>query len=179
VPRVGVSASGYYAWRDREPSARVLADAVLTERIRAVRADSHHTYGMPRVRAELIGQGVVVSRKRVSRLMRSHNIRGISRRLGFTVTTRSGRHDAKAPDLVQRKFEIDGANQLCVTDMTYVPTWPRSSFIYLAVVIDDWSRRVVGWAIGETMAAELVLSEHGAAAARTRRRDHPPHATGL
>jgi len=88
--------------------------------------------------------------------MRSHNIRGISRRRGFTVTTRSNRHDAKAPDLVQRKFEADGPNQLWVAGMTYVPTW--AGLIYLAVVIDAWSRRVVGWAIGETMAAELVLS---------------------
>ena len=153
---LGVSTSGYYAWRDRTPSARVLADAVLTERIRAVHADSHHTYGMPRVRAELIEQGVAVSRKRVARLMRSHNIRGISRRRGFTVTTRRSSNDTKAPDLVQRKFEADGPNQLWVADMTYVPTW--AGFIYLAVVLDAWSRRVVGWAIGETMAAELVLS---------------------
>jgi putative transposase len=153
---LGVSTSGYYAWRDRAPSAHALADAVLTERIRAVHADSHHTYGMPRVRAELIDEGVTVSRKRVARLMRRHSIRGISRRRGFTVTTRSSRHDAKAPDLVQRKFEADGANQLWVADMTYVPTW--AGFIYLAVVLDAWSRRVVGWAIGETMAAELVLS---------------------
>ena len=153
---LGVSTSGYYAWCDRAPSAHALADAVLTERIRAVHADSHHTYGMPRVRAELIDQDVVVSRKRVARLMRSHGIRGISRRRGFTVTTRRSSNGTKAPDLVQRKFEADGANQLWVADMTYVPTW--AGFIYLAVVLDAWSRRVVGWAIGETMAAELVLS---------------------
>ena len=153
---LAVSTSGYYAWRDRAPSARALADAVLTERIRAVHADSHHTYGMPRVRAELIDQGVTVSRKRVARLMRSHGIRGISRRRGFTVTTRRSANGTKAPDLVQRKFEADGPNQLWVADMTYVPTW--AGFVYLAVVLDAWSRRVVGWAIGETMAAELVLS---------------------
>jgi putative transposase len=151
-----VSTSGYYAWRDRAPSSRALANAVLAERIRQVHADSHHTYGMPRVRAELIDQGLAVSRKRVARLMRTSGIRGISRRRGFTVTTRSSRHDAKAPDLVQRKFEADGANQLWVADMTYVPTW--AGFIYLAVVLDAFSRRVVGWAIGQTMAAELVLS---------------------
>ena len=152
---LGVSTSGYYAWCDRAPSAHALADAVLTERIRQVHAESHHTYGMPRVRAKLIDQGVTVSRTRVARLMRSHGIRGISRRRGFTVTTRSSRHDAKAPDLVQRKFEADGPNQLWVADMTYVPTW--AGFIFLAVVLDAWSRRVVGWAVGETMAAELVL----------------------
>lgn len=153
---LGVSTSGYYAWRDRAPSAHALADAVLTKRIRAVHADSYHTYGMPRVRAELIDQGVVVSRKRVARLMRRHNIRGVSRRRGFTVTTRRSSNGTKAPDLVQRRFEASGPNQLWVADMTYVPTW--AGFIYLAVVLDAWSRRVVGWAIGETMAAELVLS---------------------
>jgi putative transposase len=151
-----VSASGYYGWRDRAPSARAVADAVLTERIRQVHADSHHTYGMPRVRAELIDQGVTVSRKRVARLMREHAIRGISRRRGFTVTTRRDKGQRPAPDLVQRKFEADGPNRLWVADMTYVPTW--AGFIYLAVVLDAWSRRVVGWAIGETMTAELVLA---------------------
>jgi len=80
---LGVSTSGYYAWRDRAPSAHALADAALTERIRAVHADSHHTYGMPRVRAELIDQGVIVSRKRVARLMRSHSIRGCPRRFNI------------------------------------------------------------------------------------------------
>ena len=151
---LAVSTSGYYAWRDRAPSARALADAVLTERIRAVHIDSHHTYGMPRARAELIDQGVTVSRKRVARLMRSHGIRGISRRRGFTVTTRRSANGTKAPDLVQRKFEADGPNQLWVADMTYVPTW--AGFVYLAVVLDAWSRRVVGWAIGETMAVTLA-----------------------
>jgi len=152
---LGVSASGYYAWRDRAPSARSLADAVLVERIRRVHADSHQTYGMPRVRAELVDQGTTVSRKRVARLMRIHGIRGISRRRGFVVTTRRDQGQSKAPDLVQRHFDADGPNQLWVADLTYVPTW--AGFIYLAVVIDAWSRRVVGWAIGETMTAELVL----------------------
>jgi putative transposase len=152
---LGVSASGYYAWRDRAPSARKLADAVLVERIRRVHADSLQTYGMPRVRAELIDQGVAISRKRVARLMRVHGIRGISRRRGFVVTTRREQGQGKAPDLVQRRFEAAGPNRLWVADLTYVPTW--AGFIYLAVVIDAWSRRVVGWAIGETMTAELVL----------------------
>ena len=152
---LGVSASGYYAWRDRAPSARSLADAVLLERIRQVHTDSHQTYGMPRVRAELIDQGATVSRKRVARLMRTHGIRGISRRRGFVVTTRREQGQGKAPDLVQRRFEAEGPNRLWVADLTYVPTW--AGFIYLAVVLDAWSRRVVGWAIGETMTAELVL----------------------
>ena len=151
-----VSASGYYAWRDRLPSPRSVANAVLSERIRQVHAESHQTYGMPRVRAELIDQGLVVSRKRVAALMRQHGIRGISRRRGFTVTTRRDVRQRPAPDLVQRKFEADGPDQLWVADMTYVPTW--AGFIYLAVVLDVWSRRIVGWAIGENMTAELVLA---------------------
>jgi putative transposase len=153
---LGVSASGYYAWRDRAPSRRKLANAVLTEKIRQVHADSHETYGMPRVRAELIDQGLQVSRQRVARLMRQHGIRGVSRRRGFIVTTQRDRRQGKAPDLVQRRFQAEGPNQLWVADMTYVPTW--AGFIYLAVVLDAWSRRVVGWAIGETMTAELVLA---------------------
>jgi putative transposase len=151
-----VSASGYYAWVDRPPSARAIADAVMIERIRAVHAESDNTYGMPRVRAELIDQGVRVSRKRVARLMRRHGVRGVSRRRGFVVTTRRDETHRRAPDLVNRRFIADGPNQLWVADMTYVPTW--AGFIYLAVVLDVWSRRVVGWAIGEVIDAELVLA---------------------
>ena len=98
----------------------------------------------------------MVSRKRVARLMRQHGMRGISRRRSFTVTTRRDKAQRPAPDLVQRRFEAQGPNQLWVADMTYVPTW--AGFIYLAVVLDAWSRRVVGWAIGETMSTELVLA---------------------
>ena len=87
---------------------------MLTERIRQVHAQSHHTYGMPRVRAELIDQGVKVSRTRVARLMRTHGIRGISRRRSFVVTTRRDGKQRPAPDLVQRKFDADGPNQLWV-----------------------------------------------------------------
>jgi putative transposase len=128
----------------------------MVERIRAIHADSDGTYGMPRVRAELIDRGVRISGKRVARLMRSNAIRGVSRRRGFVVTTRRDQRQRPAPDLVQREFAADGPNQLWVADMTYVPTW--AGFIYLAIVLDVWSRRVVGWAIGEDMTAELVLA---------------------
>lgn len=151
-----VSASGYYAWRDRPPCQRAIDNAVLTERIRGVHAESDATYGMPRVRAELIDQGVSVSRQRVARLMRAARIRGVSRRRAFVVTTRRDKDKQPAPDLVKREFKADGPNQLWVADMTYVPTW--AGFIYLAVVLDVWSRRIVGWAIGEQMTAELVLA---------------------
>jgi putative transposase len=151
-----VSASGYYAWRDRAPSQRAIDNAVLTERIRAVHTESDATYGMPRVRAELIDQGMKISRQRVARLMRLAHIRGVSRRRAWVVTTRRDKDKQPAPDLVKREFKADGPNQLWVADMTYVPTW--AGFIYLAVVLDVWSRRVVGWAIGESMTAELVLA---------------------
>jgi putative transposase len=151
-----VSASGYYAWSDRPPSRRAIEDAVAIERIRNIHADSDSTYGMPRVRAELVEQGLKISGKRVARLMRSNAIRGVSRRRGFVVTTQRDQRQRPAPDLVKREFKADGPNQLWVADMTYVPTW--AGFIYLAVVLDVWSRRIVGWAIGEQMTAELVLA---------------------
>lgn len=153
---LSVSTSGFYAWCARAPSARAIDDAVLTERIRIVHAESHATYGMPRVRAELRDQGLAVGRKRVARLMRQHGIHGISRRRAWCVTTTRDKRQRPAPDLVERKFVADGPNQLWVADMTYVPTW--AGFIYLAVVLDVWSRRIVGWAIGEMMTTELVLA---------------------
>ena len=117
-----VSASGYYTWRDRPPCQRVIDNAVLTERIRAVHAASDATYGMPRVRAELIDQGVAVSRQRVARLMRAAHIRGVSRRRAFVVTTQRDKDKQAAPDLVKREFKAQAPNQLWVADMTYVPT---------------------------------------------------------
>ena len=152
---LGVSASGYYDWRDRKPSRRAMANAVLVEQIRQIHAESDGTYGMPRVRAELMDREIRVARQRVARLMRCHGIRGVSRRRGYVVTTRRDKNQRPAPDLVDRKFVADGPDQLWVADMTYVPTW--AGFIYLAVVLDVWSRRVVGWSIGEQMTAELVL----------------------
>ena len=151
-----ISASGYYDWLNRSPSKRSIDDAVMVQRIRAIHAESDATYGMPRVRAELLDQGVRISAKRVARLMRINAIRGISRRRGFVVTTRRDARQRPAPDLVQREFVADGPNQLWVADMTYVPTW--AGFIFLAIVLDVWSRRVVGWSIGEEMTAELVLA---------------------
>jgi putative transposase len=163
---LGVSASGYYAWHDRPPSRRALENAMVSERIRAIHADSDATYGMPRVRAELAEQGTAISRKRVARLMRSARIRGVSRRRAFVVTTRRDLRQRPAPDLVERRFIADAPNRLWVADMTYVPTW--AGFIYLAVVIDVWSRRVVGWAIGEAMTADLVMTALNMALAQRR-----------
>ena len=163
-----VSASGYYAWRDRPPCRRALADAVMVERIRAIHAESDATYGMPRVRAELVEQEVRISRKRVARLMRHAGLRGVSRRRGFVVTTHRDESQRAAPDLVKREFVASGPNQLWVADMTYVPTW--AGFLFLAIVLDVWSRRIVGWAIGEQMTAELVLAALNMALQRRRAR---------
>ena len=151
-----VSASGFYAWRKRPPSRRALEDAVLSERIRAIHAASDGTYGSPNIHAELRDEGMRVGCKRVARLMRAAHLRGVSRRRGFVVTTRRDRAQRPAPDLVKRQFTAQAPNQLWVVDMTYVPTW--AGFIYLAIVLDVWSRRVVGWSIGEQMSADLVLS---------------------
>jgi putative transposase len=153
---LGVSHSGYYDWRDRAPSARALGNAVLTEAIRQVHKASDETYGMPRVRAQLRQQGHCVSSKRVARLMQQAGIRGVSRRRGFTVTTERDKRQRPAPDLVNRRFRADAPNELWVADMTYIPTW--MGFLYLAVVLDAYSRKVVGWAMGEQMTAELVLA---------------------
>ena len=89
---LGVSPSGYYAWRERPPSARRLADAVLSEQIRVIHRESDATYGMPRIRAELLDQGQIASRKRIARLMREAGLRGVSRRRSFVDFSRTGAH---------------------------------------------------------------------------------------
>lgn len=151
-----VSTSGYYAWSDRVPSARAVANVTLVGQIREVFDTSDQTYGMPRVRAALANEGVTVSRKRVARLMRHGAMRGVSRRRGYVRTTQSDAAAAKAPDLVKRAFTATGINQLWVADMTYIPTW--AGFLYLAVVVDVYSRKVVGWAFGQRMVADLVVA---------------------
>ena len=151
-----VSTSGYYAWTGRVPSPRAVANVTLEGQIREVFDASDQTYGMPRVRAALADEGVAVSRKRVARLMRCNAMRGVSRRRGYVRTTQSDAAHDKAPDLVKRAFTATGINQLWVADMTYIPTW--AGFLYLAVVIDVYSRKVVGWAFGQRMVADLVVA---------------------
>ena len=166
---LGVSRSGYYAWRGQPLSNRAREDAALTERIRAIHAASDGNYGSPNIHAELREQGTRVGRKRVARLMRKASIRGVSRRRGFIVTTHQDSRYPPGPDLVQRRFVADAPNRLWVADITYVPTW--KGFIFLAIVLDVWSRRVVGWAIGEQMTAELVLAALDMALAQRRPED--------
>jgi len=149
-----VSASGYYAWAVRPASARATADAALMEQIRVIHTRSRGTYGERRVHAELAALGVHVGRKRVARLMRALGLAGVSRRKSPRTTIRD-REARPAPDLVDRDFSAPGPDRLWVADITYVPTW--AGFLYLAVVLDAWSRRVVGWAMATHLRTELVL----------------------
>lgn len=151
---LGVSPSGYYAWQSRPRSARAQADVALTQRIGTIHARSRETYGAPRVHAELAAQGTPVGRKRVARLMQAAGLVGVSRR-PFVTTTRRDPRARPAPDLVRRAFTAEGPNQLWVADITYIATW--AGFLYLAVVLDAWSRRVVGWAMAPHLRTELVL----------------------
>ena len=137
---------------------------MLADKIRDVHAYSRGTYGAPRIHAELADQGVHVGRKRIARLMKQNALQGASKRKWTTTTVRSASYEA-APDLVKRDFTADGPNQLWVADITYIPTW--SAFLYLAVVLDVWSRRIVGWAFSLNLREELV---HRALAMAVRQR---------
>ena len=160
-----VSTSGYYAWCKRSPSARAQADAELTSRMNAIHERSHETYGAPRVHAELEAEGIQVGRKRVARLMRTAGLVGVSRRKWITTTVRD-RNARPAPDLVERNFVAPGPNRLWVADITYIPTW--AGFLYLAVVLDAFSRRIVGWAMETHLRTELVLEALNMALAQRR-----------
>jgi putative transposase len=149
-----VSASGYYAWQSRSPSKRSMNDAVLQGEIEAIHRRSRATYGVPRVHAELRAEGTCVGRKRVARLMRRAGLEGASRRRRAWTTQRD-RQARPAPDLVERDFSSEGPDRLWVADITYIPTW--AGFLYLAVVLDAWSRRIVGWAMATHLRTELVL----------------------
>jgi putative transposase len=152
---LGVSRAGYYAWTRRPPSARVTSDQVLLKQIRQVHQRSRGTYGAPRIHAELrLDHGVQVGRKRVARLMRSAGLVGCHRRRGRGLTRRDPQA-APAPDLVERAFVADRPDRLWTADITYVPT--LAGWLYLAVVLDVFSRRVVGWAMAEHLRTELVL----------------------
>ena len=164
---LGVSSSGYYAWAKRQPSRRAQADAALLGEIRAVHAASSGTYGAPRIHVELKAKDLRVGRKRVARLMAAAGLVGASRRKFVTTTVRGdGR---PAPDVVDRKFTADKPNLLWVADITYVPT--AAGFLYLAVVLDACSRRIVGWSMASTLATKLVLDALDMALATRRPKD--------
>jgi putative transposase len=151
---LGVSRAGYYAWKDRPASARQRRDDELLEQIAQIHAESEGTYGWPRIHAELRHRGVRVSRKRVARLIRQAGLSGmVRRRKGKTTIRVPG--VATAPDLVRRDFAPQAPNRLWVADLTEIATWEGK--LYLAVVVDCYSRRCVGWAMAEHMRAELVV----------------------
>ena len=152
---LGVSTSGYYAWSKRSPSTRAREDAVLTKKIRTYHQVSRCTYGAPRIHTDLTEAGIRVGRKRVARLMRAAGLQGVSRRKGPRTTIRRP-ETRPAPDLVKRDFSAKAPDQLWVADVTYVPT--AAGFVYLAVILDVFSRRVVGWKVTNHMRTELVLN---------------------
>ena len=149
-----VSTSGFYAWAKRPPSTHAIADVALGDVIESFYRKSRNTYGRPRIQADLRDEGINVSDKRVARLMRERKLCGASRRKSFVTTIRDD-NATPAPDLVQRNFTAKQPDQLWVADITYVPT--MAGFLYLAVVIDVFSRRVVGWAMATHMRKELVV----------------------
>ena len=151
---LGVSRSGYYAWRGRGAGRREQADERLKVEIAAAHAASRGTYGAPRIRAELAARGIRTSRKRVARLMRALELRGVSRRRRVRTTPRDAQA-RPAPDLVDRDFVATALDHLWVADITYIPTLTR--MLHLAVVLDACSRRVVGWAMAVRARATLVV----------------------
>jgi len=158
-----LSVSGYHAWRRRPPSRRATEDDELTARIQAIHKMSDGTYGAPRIREELADvDGIHLGVKRIARLMRKAGIAGVSRRRFVVTTERDG--TPPSPDLVRRQFKAAGPNKLWVADITFIPTW--AGFLFLAVVIDAWSRKVVGWSMATHLRAELVLAAFDMAVAQ-------------
>jgi putative transposase len=152
---LGLSTSGYYAWNERSPSAREQSNAQLLERIRVIHQRSGGTYGAPRVHAQLHHEAVPAGYNRVARLMREAGLRGVSRRR-WVCTTQRERNARPAADLVCREFTAEVPDRLWVADITYIATW--DGFLYLAVVLDVFSRKVVGWAMRAHLLTELVRS---------------------
>lgn len=168
---LAVTRGGYYAWKRSGPSSRTLEDERLRSLIGKVFRESLETYGAPRIHAELADDyGVRIGRKRVARLMKGLGIEGVSRRGKRRYrTTIPAKEQPTAPDLVRRSFQSAGPNRLWVADITYVPTW--EGYLFLACVIDAWSRKVVGWSMRDDLKAELVVDALGMAL--TRRRPRP------
>jgi putative transposase len=163
---LGVSASGFYAWKNRPLSKRAVEDIGLTAKIFAIHRRSGEAYGAPSIRAELADEhDTHVGKKRVARLMRAAGIKGLTP-VNFVTTTVADPDADRALDKVDRQFKASGADRLWVADITYVPTW--AGFLYLAIVLDVWSRRIVGWAMANHLKTELVLDALDMAIAQRR-----------
>lgn len=151
---LGVSTSGYYAWLRRPQSKRSISNASLTQTIEAIWVQSRKTYGSPRIHAELrLDHGLRCGKQRVERLMRAAGIEGCHRRKKFRTTKRDPAA-RPAPDLVDRNFKVKRVDELWVADITYISTW--SGWLYLAVVIDAFSRKVIGWSMRDDLTTDLV-----------------------
>ena len=157
---LGVSVSAYYEWESEQVSAHERRDGELSELIRALFVEFHGRYGTPRIQDELAQRGVPVSRKRVARLMRESGLRAKSRRK-FKATTDSNHALPVAPNLLEQRFQVERPNTAWVSDITYLRT--RQGWMYLAVIVDLFSRKVVGWSLRERMSAELVCEALDAA----------------
>ncbi len=167
---LGVTRQGFYAWRRRGPSLRSLGDAELARLIVHIYDGSLQTYGAPRIELELRDEhDVRVGRKRVARLMRDLGLRGVSRRGKKPRTTVADEKAPPAPDLVERRFVAERPNALWLADITYVPT--LEGYLFLGVVMDMFSRKIVGWSMRDDLKAELVVD--ALAMAVTRRRPPP------
>ncbi len=150
-----VSRSGYYAWRTRPESSRTKSDRALMPEIRRVHQDSRGVYGSPRVHAELVANGIRVGRHKVARLMRLEWLRGCPKRR-FRVTTHRDPSHPVAKDLLRQNFAVDAPNRVWAADITYIPT--HEGWLYLAVVMDLYSRRIVGWSMSRWMSRRIVLA---------------------
>src|SRR4051812_2062074 len=162
---LGVTRSGFYAWQKRPRPARAKSDAQLAIAVAAVHLRSRRTYGSPRVHAELRARGTRVGKKRVERLMRENGLQA-RRKRRFCHTTDSKHPDPIAPNVLARRFDPAKPNQVWATDVTYV--WTEEGWLYLAVILDLFARRVVGWAASATNDTQLALTAL-AAALRLRR----------
>lgn len=158
-----VAPSGYYAWRHRPPSAREMANQELTEKIEAVFEESKETYGSPRVHRVLQRQGETCSRGRIERLMRLRGLKAKQTKR-FRVTTKRNRAPPVAPNLLLRNFEAHQPNEKWLADITYIST--QEGWLYLAAVLDLYSRNIVGWAMSQRMTEDLTLSALGMALKR-------------
>ena len=165
---LSVSPSGYYAWRSRPESPRKSANRVLLDDIQRIHARHRERYGAPRIHAELCAEGQTVGRKRIERMMRHHGIRARGPRRYRVCTTDSKHSLPVAPNLLDQNFVADRANQVWLADITYIPT--AEGWLYLAVILDLFTRKVVGWAMRDHMRAELTIAALTMAIQRRRPR---------
>lgn len=164
---LNVTRQGYWAWKRRPASRRRLDDERLKRRLLQAWKHSDQTYGAPRLHAELrLGEGLRVGKKRVARLMRELEIQGVSRRRGRVRTTTPDKRAAPAPDLVNRDFTAERPDQTWVADITYIPT--HEGWLFLAAVMDLYSRKIVGWSMREDLEAPLVVDAISMAISRRR-----------